>query len=138
MEVYFELLFHVLKRICLSLILNFINKYQKLQLEQILPLCLYIYGPDWNWKFEYKRYKTLVLGEICGWHLFIWTETKKSLEKFLVNSSLILSLLTKNPMRKLTFWMLPSRIYVIKINKGRIITNLYYKPANDHQYLHND
>ena len=44
---------------------------------------LVFYGPQWNGIFKDARYETQVLEEIYWRHLFIWTESEESLEKFI-------------------------------------------------------
>ena len=67
---------------------------------------------------------------------FTWTESEESLEKFLEDLNKL------HPNLKFTYRKSKEKInfldVVIKINEGRIINDLYYKPANDHQYLHYD
>ena len=67
---------------------------------------------------------------------FIWTESEESLEK-------LLEILNKlHPNLKFTYEKSKEKInfldVVIKIKKGKIITDLYCKPTDDHQYLHYD
>ena len=50
-----------------------------------------------------------------------------------INFTLILSLLMEKPKEKINFLDV-----VVKIKKGRIITDLYCKPTDGHQCLHYD
>ena len=67
---------------------------------------------------------------------FIWTESEESLEKFLEDINKF------HPNLKFTYEKSKEKInfldVVIKINEGRIITDLYCKPTDGHQYLHSD
>ena len=67
---------------------------------------------------------------------FIWTESEESLEKFLED----LNKFHPNP--KFTYKKSKEKInflgVVMKIKEGRIITDLYCKPTDVHQYLHYD
>ena len=65
---------------------------------------------------------------------FIWTESEESLEKYLEGLSKF------HPNLKSTYEKSKEKINfldaVIKIKEGRIITDLYCKPADGHQYFH--
>ena len=67
---------------------------------------------------------------------FIWKESEESLEKFLEDLNKL------HPNLKFTYEKSKEKINfldaVIKIKEGRIITDLYCKPADGHQYLHYD
>ena len=67
---------------------------------------------------------------------FTWRESEESLEKFLEDLNKL------HPNLKFTYRKFKEKInfldVAIKINEGRIINDLYYKPANDHKYLHYD
>ena len=67
---------------------------------------------------------------------FIWTENEESLEKFLEEINKF------HPNLTFTYEKSKEKInlldLVIKIKEGRIITDLYCKPTDDHQYLHYD
>ena len=66
----------------------------------------------------------------------IWTESEENLEKFLED------LHKFHPNLKFTYEKSKEKInfldVVIKISEGRIITDLYCKPTDGHQYLHYD
>ena len=67
---------------------------------------------------------------------FIWTESEESLEKILEDFNKFHSNL------KFTYEKSKEKInfldVAIKIKEGRIITDLYCKPRDGHQYLHYD
>ena len=67
---------------------------------------------------------------------FIWTQSEDSLEKFLEDLNKF------HPNLKFTYEKSKEKInfldVVIKIKEGRIITDLYCKPTDGHQYLHYD
>ena len=65
---------------------------------------------------------------------FIWTESEESLEKFLEDFNKFhhnLKFTYKKSREKINFLDV-----VIKIKEGRIITDLYCKPTDSHQYLY--
>ena len=66
----------------------------------------------------------------------MWTESEESLEKFLEDLNIF------DPNLKFTYEESKEKInfldVVIKIKEGRIITDLYCKPAGGHQYLRCD
>ena len=67
---------------------------------------------------------------------FIWKESEESLEKFLQDLN------KSHPNLKFTYEKSKEKInildVVIKIKEGRIITDLYCKPTDGHQYLQYD
>ena len=69
-------------------------------------------------------------------NFFIWIESEESLAKFLEDHNKF------HPNLKLIYEKFREKInfldVVIKIKEGRIITNLYCKPMDGHQYLHYD
>ena len=85
--------------------------------------------------FKDARYKTLVLEEIYRRYFFMWTESEEILEKLLEDLNkfhLNLKFYEKSK-GKINFLDV-----VTKIKEGRIITDLYCKPTDGHQYLHYD
>ena len=80
--------------------------------------------------------KTWFWKRFIDYIFFIWTEGEESLEKLLEDLNKF------HPNLKFTYEKSKEKInfldVVIKIKEGRIITDLYCKPADDHQYLHYD
>ena len=73
--------------------------------------------------------------EIYRGYFFTWTESEKNLEKFHEDFNKF------HPNFKFTYEKLEKINFldvVIKIEKGRIITDLYCKSTDGHQYLHYD
>ena len=79
---------------------------------------------------------TLVKEEIYWWYFFIWTESEESLEKILLDFNKF------HPNLKFTNEKSKEKInsldVVRKIKEHRIITDLYRKPTDGHQYFHFD
>ena len=67
---------------------------------------------------------------------FIWTDSEKNLNKFLKDLNEF------HPNLKFTYEKSKEKInfldLVIKLKDGKIVTDLYCKPADNHQYLHYD
>ena len=67
---------------------------------------------------------------------FIWTESEENLEKFIEDLNKF------QPNVKFLYEISKEAInfldVVIKIKEGWIVTDLYCKPMDGHQYLHND
>ena len=67
---------------------------------------------------------------------FIWTDSEKNLNKFLKDLNEF------HPNLKFTYEKSKEKInfldLVIKLTDGKIITDLYCKPTDSHQYLHYD
>ena len=67
---------------------------------------------------------------------FIWTESEESLKKFLEELNKLhpkLKFINEKSKEQINFLDV-----VIKIKEDRIITDLYSKPTDGHQYLHYD
>ena len=135
--------YFILKKIFLSLILSFSNKHLELLLVLNLPpsplpppllyACIFMdyietecfktqYIKPWVW----KRFTDNVF--------FIWTESEENLKRFLKE------LHGLHPSIRSTFEKSKIKVnfldVVVKINNGRLSTDLYSKPVERHQYLH--
>ena len=89
----------------------------------------------WNRVLKNTSYKTLVMEKI-HWYLFYLDRLRgmfKQIIRDLSKSHPNLKFTYENSKEKIKFFDL-----VIKLIDGKIVTDLYCKPKNNHQYLHYD